>query len=111
MNINDLTLGQLKEIQSLTGKTNNIDGPFKIGEKYLIRTVTHYYTGRCIAIYPQEITLDEAAWIPDTGRLYDVLKDGNKINEVEPIIGPVILGRGAIVDALLWKHALPQSQK
>lgn len=86
------------------------DCAYKIGEQYLIRTVTHYYTGRLAAIYPQELVLESAAWIADTGRFHDCLKNGT-VNECEPFVEPVILNRGAIVDGTVWKGKLPAEQK
>ena len=85
-------------------------GPFQKGKNYLIRTVTHYYTGRLVAIFEKELVLEDAAWIADTGRFATALKSGN-LNEVEPMEGPVVVGRGAIIDASIWKHALPNQQK
>lgn len=72
--------------------------------------MTHYYTGRLVRVFPQEIVLEDAAWIADTGRYADALKNGT-LKEVEPIEGLCIVGRGAIIDAVPWKHALPREQK
>ena len=33
------------------------------------------------------------------------------LDEVEPIVGDVVVGRGAIVDAVEWKHDLPKAVK
>ena len=82
----------------------------KIGECYLIRTVTHYYTGRIKAITPNDVLLEEAAWIPDTGRYSDALRTGN-LAEVEPYPNEVIVFIGSIVDAAVWKHPLPREPK
>lgn len=112
MNIDDLTLGELKTIQGLLGnaKQNN-DNPYKIGEKYLIRTVTLYYVGILVEVYEKELVLKDVAWIPDTGRFADCLKSGNA-NEIEPYQdGNVIIGRGAIVDASIWEHSVLRKQK
>ena len=84
--------------------------PWRIGEKYLIRTVTHFLTGRLSFVGPQELALDDAAWIADTGRFSDALKTG-KLNEVEPIGSTQIIGRGSIVDAAVWAFDLPLEQK
>jgi hypothetical protein len=112
MNINDLTIGQAKELASLIGgrPIENHSHPWKIGQAYLIRTVTHYYTGRLIEIHQNELVLEKAAWIADTGRYFDALKKGT-LNEVEPIIGPCIIARGAIIDAAQWQFDLPEVQK
>jgi hypothetical protein len=83
---------------------------YKIGEQCLVMTVTHYYTGKLERVTPGELVLSTAAWICDTGRLHDALKTG-VLNEVEPIPGNVIIGRGAIVSVLEWPHTLPTEQK
>jgi hypothetical protein len=82
----------------------------KVGEAYLIRTVTHYYTGRVKAVSTTDITLGEAAWIPDTGRYHEALKTGH-LNRVEPYPDEVIVATGAIVDAAIWGHELPRDPK
>ena len=75
---------------------------WEIGKFYFIRTVTLYYVGRLVAIGTQELTLDQCAWVADTGRFSECLVKG-KLAEVEPFPdGPVNIGRGAIVDASLW---------
>lgn len=84
--------------------------PYQVGKKYLIRTVTHYYTGRLVSVFRQELVLEDAAWIADTGRFATAIKSG-KLNEVEPMSGRVVVGRGAIIDASIWEHSLPNAQK
>jgi hypothetical protein len=83
---------------------------FQVGENYLIRAVTMYYTGRLAAITETDLLLEDAAWIADTGRFHNALKTG-VLHEIEPFVDPVIVPRGAIVDATPWKHALPREQK
>lgn len=85
---------------------------YVIGKNYIFRTVTHYWTGRLDAVYEHELVLGDAAWIADTGRWHQCLKDGT-LNEVEPIPGEglAIISRGAIVDCCEWKHVLPREQK
>jgi len=85
-------------------------GPWKIGQKYLIRTVTMTLTGRLIEVHPGELLLEHAAWIADTGRFADAVRDGS-YSEVEPFIGHVIVGRGAVIDATAITHDLPTVQK
>ncbi len=109
MNIEELTIKQVRDIQSLFG-AREAAHPWMIGEKYLIRTVTMTQVGRLTHVYSGELVLDEASWVADTGRFHDALAKGT-LSEVEPIIGPAIIGRGAIVDACLWKHELPKVQK
>jgi hypothetical protein len=111
MNIDSMTIGELKQIQQLIGgKQTSGATAFEIGKSYLIRTVTNFYTGRLIKIFDNELMLEKAAWIADTGRYYDALKKGT-LSEVEPIIGDCIVSRGSIVDAVLWAFDLPEVQK
>lgn len=110
MNIDSLTIGEIKHIQSLL-KGPEISNPYKIGKSYFIRTVTHHLTGRLIKVTAKELVIEEAAWIADDGRFYDALKTGN-LNEIEPFPdGEVIIGRGSIIDCVEWKHNLPKEQK
>jgi len=88
----------------------SISQPFKIGGTYLFRLVTNYWTGRVVSVGEHEIVIEDAAWIADTGRFHDALITGS-LNEVEPVDGLVIIGRGALVDTTEWRHALPRDQK
>ena len=75
---------------------------WQIGKLYLILTVTRYYVGRLVHVGEQELTIEDAAWVADTGRFGEALS-GGKLSEVEPYPdGPVLIGRGSIVDASLW---------
>jgi hypothetical protein len=84
---------------------------FEIGKSYLVRTVTFTYTGKLINQDKKFLVFRSAAWIPDTGRLHDTLKDGSNIDEVEPYVNDLIVSKGAIVDATIWQHDLPVKQK
>lgn len=111
MNIEELTLGQLKEIQQAVGSINNQKHPYQVGKNYFIQTVTHYYTGKLVEVLKDELVLEEAAWIADTGRFADFIKDG-KFNEVEPYpSGKLIIGRGSLIQGFEWPHRLPREQK
>lgn len=93
----------------MSAKSNDA-GPWKLGTSYLIRTVTQYVVGRLVAVHEHELVLEHASWVADTGRFHDALQSG-RLNEVEPFPAPVIVGRGAVVDATEWSHALPTAQK
>ena len=83
--------------------------PWVVGEAYFIRTVTMHHVGRLVWVGPQELVLEGASWVADSGRFHDALMKG-KLNEVEPFPLPVIIGRNAIVDATRWTHPLPTKQ-
>lgn len=85
--------------------------PFDNGTNVLIRTVTHYYTGRIIEVTEREIVIEDAAWVANTGRWNQCLTTGH-LEEVEPYPdGPVIVSRGAVVDVCKWDFDLPRDTK
>lgn len=55
-----------------------------IGEKFFFRTVTYHMTGRVKRLIGSIIELENAAWIADSGRFMNCIKEG-KLNEVEPV--------------------------
>lgn len=81
-----------------------------IGEKYLIRTVTMYYTGKLVSITDTDLLLDDAAWIADTHRYHAALASG-ELGRVEPYPSSVIVFRGGMIDAAVWNHPLPREAK
>ena len=101
MDLNEMTIGQIKEISMLFHESKDDTGPWEIGKKYFIRTVTMHITGELVSISKQELILKDAAWIADSGRFNRALEDINNCDEVEPFINPVIIGRGSIVDATI----------
>ena len=115
MNIEDLTIKQARELVAIfgggqIGPNQPTGGAWEIGKPYLIRTVTMIDTGILVAVHEQELVLEEAAWIPDTGRFADALGSA-EFGEVEPFpAGRVIIGRGAVIDAVVIKKT-PRRQK
>ena len=110
MNINDLTLGQLKEIQSIGVSSGNQETPFQIGEKYLFRTVTHIEVGRVKRIIGQFVELEDASWIADTGRYHDCLVNGT-FSEIEPYPLYTGVNTQSLINYAPWPHDLPKEQK
>lgn len=85
---------------------------YEIGRNYIIRTVTMFLVGRVTAVSDHEIELWDAAWIADTGRWHQALRDPSALAEVEPMPdGQWIVGRGAVVDAGPWPHELLRTAK
>lgn len=99
---------ELEELMRLLTSVNTHS--FQIGKSYLIRTVTMHYTGRVRTVTDSDVVLDDAAWIADTGRYSDSLKNG-QLSEVEPYPSSVCVSREAIVDFCEWTHELPRVQK
>ena len=103
MNIDDLTIGQARELTAIFAATTTTaspeESPYKIGQAYLFRTVTYSVTGIVSRVTAQEIVVTDAAWIADTGRFGAALQNSS-FEEVEAAPdGLVIIGRGAVTDA------------
>lgn len=100
MNINELTIGEVKEIIAMFGNQSNpsSENPYPIGKNIFVRTVTHHHAGKLVQVTGQELVIENASWIADDGRLTDALVTGN-FNEVEMFPrGRVVIGRGSIID-------------
>jgi hypothetical protein len=55
------------------------------------------------------IHLTEAAWVADSGRFMQAIKEG-VLSEVEPV-GDMYIMVGSVVDFFPWLHDLPKTQK
>lgn len=112
MDIDSLTIKEIKHIQSLLKGPVEVNHPYQVGKNYFIRTVTHHLTGKLLKVTSKELVLEDAAWIADDGRFHDALKTGN-FSEIEPFPAgqEVIVGRGSLIDAIVWLHPLPREQK
>jgi hypothetical protein len=80
-----------------------------VGENFFFRTVTYHLTGRVKKVIGNILQLEEAAWIADSGRFMQAIKEG-KLNEVEPV-GTAFINVNSITDFFPWKHKLPVDQK
>jgi hypothetical protein len=108
IDIESLTLKQIKEIKNLSENKNN--HPYIIGQNYFIRTITYFLVGNLVSVYEYELVIKDAAWIPETGRYSDSFKKG-EFEEVEPLDGNIIIGRQSIIDCAQWTKELPRKQK
>lgn len=114
--LNKLNFSELKkELDVLENQKKKVqqkdNSPWLLEENYFIRTVTMALMGKLVDITEKELILESASWIADTGRFATFLKDG-EVDEVEPFPeGQVIVGRGALIDATVWKHDLITKQK
>lgn len=113
MKFDDLTIGEARQLAFMFSTQNipaEVNGPWEIGKNYLIRTVTMIDTGKLVAVGPQELVLESAAWIADTGRFTGALQTVT-FSEVELFPeGKLILGRGSVIDAIQIPK-LPREQK
>jgi hypothetical protein len=82
----------------------------KIGEIYLIRTVTMIYTGRLKAVSEQEFLFSDVAWIPETERWHETVATGT-VRESEPYGDKdVVIGRGAILDVVSFPKLIKEAR-
>lgn len=110
MDINEMKVGDLKALVASFSSPATDNSAWEIGKCYLIRTVTMIDTGRLVGITEHELVLEDAAWIADTGRFMQAVEKA-EFGEVEPFpSGKVILGRGAVIDAVQIT-VVPRSQK
>lgn len=107
MNIDELTLGQIKQIQSLCG-SKSATHPYVIGKAYLVQTVTQYRVGKLVQVTDQELVLEGGGWMLDTGRFNECIVNGT-YSEFESVGDRKhIIGRGSIVAVDEWEHEIPE---
>ncbi len=107
MKVNDVEYVRKDSMQGCTVPDDAV--PFAVGQKYFIRGVTTYVTGRVVRVTGGFIVLEDAAWIADTGLFAAALKSG-EFSEVEPFPHVCIVSLAAVMDACPWPHALPTVQ-
>lgn len=110
IDIENLTLKQIRELASLFGAKAHFQTAATPGRKFFIRTVTHYFLGEVVSSSESELVLKDASWVCSTGqRDSEFLAKGLcKDSEIEPFVGELIIGRGAIVNMSDWIHPLPK---
>ena len=69
-----------------------------LGKNVFIRTVTHHYTGNVTSVDSLSLTLKDAAWIADDGRLNESLKNPDNFEEVEPFFNPMSVNLYSVCD-------------
>ena len=79
-----------------------------VGEKFYFRTVTYHLTGRVKKVIGSILELENAAWIADSGRFMNAIKEG-KLSEVEPV-GRAYINIQSVTDFFPWRHSLPEKQ-
>ena len=112
MDINELTIGQAKQLASMMEQCNTVQNKqhdFQEGKKYFVRTVTHHYLGEVTRVLGQCIVMKNVTWVADDGRFNKAMAgdwDSNAEHEPYPGDMTVQLFYGAMLDACEWKHEL-----
>lgn len=114
MNINELTIGQAKELAQLFSQspTQHVHHSYPVGKNVIVRTVTMIYTGKLVDVTATDLVLVDCSWIPETDRFMQFVAEG-KVKECEPYPDglPVYINRGALLDLCELRKDLPRSQK
>ena len=99
---------------ALENETENVNSevPFKVGEKYFIRTATYHLIGEVKEIVGQFIVLkkETITWVADSGRFMQAIDNGT-LNEVEPVKVEGGVNINSIIDYFVWEHKIPREQK
>jgi hypothetical protein len=82
----------------------------KLGNNYMVETVTKYFIGELVSITDCDLVLASAAWVADTGRYHEAVMNCKFPNnaEIEPYKDRVIVNRKSIVAVVPWDGALPR---
>ena len=114
MNIDDLTVGQIKELTSFgfTDRVKSHPSKYPVGKNVIVRTVTMIYTGRLEEVTDTDLVLMDCSWIPETERYMQFVANG-AVRECEPYPDglPVYINRGALLDMCELRKDLPRLQK
>lgn len=110
MDIDSMTIGDVKKMACLFGAKIECESPFKVGKAYLFCGVTRYTIGRVRAIYGDLVELEQASWVADTGRFSEAFEKFT-LAEVERGPDGGFVNVSAISDAWPWEGDLPQETK
>ena len=111
MNIDDLTVGQIREISKMIGCGETATRcPAEIGSAVLIRTVTYHLLGRVTEIIGSWVRLEDACWVASSGRWNNALETG-ELAEVEVMPDGCLVNLDTAVDITPWNHDLPDETK
>jgi len=113
MDINKLTIGEVKEIAKMVGCDSTMkvaESPIEIGEKLFFRTVTYHLLGEVEEIHGNWVLLKKCCWVADSGRWHTALADG-ELSEVEMCGDYCWVNLDTVTDIHPWNHKLPTKSK
>lgn len=108
LEISDETYEKIKEQLGVNDREINTYEDL-VGGKFYFRTVTFHLTGEVKKIVGRFAYLKNAAWIADSGRFNEAIKNGT-LNEVEPV-GIAFINLDTVTDFFPWTHKLPNEVK
>lgn len=114
MNIQDLTLRQIREIQGLGSLSAEPDTAsyYPVEKNVIVRTVTMIYTGKLMRVTNTDLVLTQCSWIPETERFAQFVAEG-RVRECEPYPDDlqVFINRSALLDLCELRAELPRTQR
>lgn len=108
LEISDESYERIKEQLKETEKVNIECYSDLIGKAWFFRTVTYHMVGKVTKIIGSFVQLENASWIPDSGRFMQFIKNGTT-NEVEPV-GTCFVNIDTVTDFFPWNNKLPKEQ-
>ena len=80
---------------------------FEVGAAYYVETYGKNFVARVAAVTPTEVVLADAAWVADTGRFHEFLRDGRTESmEIEPLPDGWSIPLAYVSGTLPWPHPL-----
>lgn len=91
--------------------TNQANGRFEIGQRYLFRGVTCYQIGVVTKYDDQFVWLKDAGWLADTGRFSECIKNG-EVSEFEkvPDESEPMVNIQSLCDVYRFNHETPDTK-
>jgi len=100
-----------KKQTSAKQKTTTHDGklgPFKAGDKIVIRAIPYHYIGEIEVLGEHTVSLAPGAvWLADSKRWGSEFLVNGQVNKTEPYPDGVTIGYGVIADVTRWPHKIP----
>ena len=118
MDLNELTIGEVKQLQSLLAGNIPSRGErkhdFEVGKRYFIRSVTHHLLGHVVEVCDLCVVMDKCTWIADDGKFSAAMRgewSDSAEHEIYPPEVRVSVYFGGLIDSCQWTKSLITSTK
>jgi hypothetical protein len=113
MELDKLTVGDIKQLRSLIGGCTNSENvrkhDFEVGKKYFIRSVTHHFLGEVVEVCDLCVVMQNCTWVADDGRFNLAMRgEWSERTEYEnyPRNSRVCVYFGGLIDSVEWDFDL-----
>jgi len=118
VDLNELTIGEVKQLQSLLAGNIPSRGErkhdFEVGKRYFIRSVTHHLLGEVVEVCDLCVVLEKCTWIADDGKFSAAMRgewSDSAEHEIYPPEVRVSVYFGGLIDSCQWAKPLITSTK